>query len=253
MMRFSPQLRDLSWVVARPIAHRGLHDKKNGILENTQSAFAAAMAGNYAIECDLQLTADGEAVVFHDHVVDRLCDGTGMVHHLSTKAMKALPYRVGSDRVQTLAELLEQVDGNVPLIIEIKSLWNDDPTLTLRALTVLEPYAGPYCLMSFDPDVVQCLAEASPITVRGIVADRTHDADYAGLPVRRRVEMRRFDHLHRTRPHFVSFSFKELPWAPVQRIRAAGHPVISWTIRSAEQAALAQRHSDQITFEGFAP
>jgi glycerophosphoryl diester phosphodiesterase len=68
-MRFSPQLREFDWLVARPIAHRGLHNKKT-IIENTEGAFAAAIRGDFAIECDVQLSADGEAMVFHDDELD---------------------------------------------------------------------------------------------------------------------------------------------------------------------------------------
>ena len=49
----------LDWLIARPIAHRGLHDEARGIIENTPSAIAAAVAADYAIEIDLQVTADG--------------------------------------------------------------------------------------------------------------------------------------------------------------------------------------------------
>ena len=148
--------------------------------------------------------------------------------------------------------LLEQVNGKVPLVIELKSHWDGDETLALRALKVLEDYDGPYCLMSFDPDAIAAVATYSPSTVRGIVADRTVDSYYNSLPLRRRLEMRSFSHLTRTRPHFVSYYFRDLPFAPVQRIRAAGYPVITWTIRSEEQARVARRYSDQITFEGYA-
>jgi glycerophosphoryl diester phosphodiesterase len=252
MMRFTPQMRDLSWLVARPIAHRGLHDKTQRVLENTESAFAAAIASNYAIECDLQITRDGEAVVFHDETLERLTQTEGLLKHHTTRQLKALNYRVGTDRMQTLAELLEQVDGKVPLVIELKSHWDHDESLALRVLKVLEDYEGPYCLMSFDPDAIAAVATYSPSTVRGIVADRTVDSYYSALPLQRRLELRHFSHLSRTRPHFVSFYFRELPFAPVQRIRAAGHPIITWTIRSAEEAKIARCYSDQITFEGFA-
>jgi glycerophosphoryl diester phosphodiesterase len=250
-MRFSPQLRALDWLVAKPIAHRGLHNKAAGVLENTSSAFAAAIENNYAIECDLQLTADGEAIVFHDHVLDRVIDGSGHVNAFTTREIKALKYRIGNDTAQTLGDLLDQVCGQVTLVIEIKSLWNDDATLALRALKVLQSYSGPYCLMSFDPDIVAFLAEVSPRTVRGIVADRTIDPVYQLLPMAKRLEMRSFSHLPSTRPHFASFDYKELPFAPVQKIRAAGHPVLSWTIKSEAAAQMARRYSDQITFESY--
>jgi glycerophosphoryl diester phosphodiesterase len=252
MRRFSPQLRALDWLVARPIAHRGLHNKTDGILENTASAFAGAVAGNYAIECDLQLTGDGEAVVMHDETLDRVMDGTGWVRDHSVRELKALAYRVGSDRVQSLGDLLDQVAGQVTLVIELKSNFDSDVRLAVRALDVLAGYDGPCCLMSFDPVLVQAVAEMSPHTVRGITADRTTDSYYRALPFSQRLNLRHMDHLDKTQPHFISYYFRDLPFVPVQAIRAAGHPIITWTIRNKNEEQLARRYSDQITFEGYA-
>ena len=252
-MRFTPQLRAFDWLVARPIAHRGLHTKSKGIIENTVSAFEAAIRGNYAIEFDVQLTADGEAIVFHDDDLDRLTETKGPVKALTTKALQKVKLKATSDRMQTLAELLEQVDGRATLVIELKSLWDSDDALAKRALQVLESYDGPYCLMSFDPDVIACLCALSPQTVRGIVADRTTDPYYNALPVAKRYSMRTFGHLAETQPHFVSYYWRELPFEPVTEIRNAGHPVITWTLRSKEEASQALRYCDQITFEGYTP
>jgi glycerophosphoryl diester phosphodiesterase len=165
--------------------------------------------------------------------------------------MKALTIRRSTDHVQTLAELLAQVKGQVPLIIEIKSHWDGDERLAARALEVLRGYQGPYCVMSFDPDVIAAVRRISPGTIRGIVAERAFDSYYDFLPLRMQMELRTFSHVSRTRPDFVSLYFGDLPWAPVTALRAAGMPVISWTIRSGDEAWTARRHSDQITFEGF--
>lgn len=243
----------LDWLVARPIAHRGLHDVSRGIVENTASAFAGAIAGGYAIECDLQLTADGEAVAFHDETLERLAGRQGWVKNLAAADMRKLAIVNSNDHVQTLAELLEQVGGKVPLLIELKSHWDGNDALAARALDVLQGYRGPHGLMSFDPDLVEALRGRSPLTVRGIVADRGIDEYYNFLPLERRLELRSFSHVARTEPHFVSFYFRDLPFAAVTKLREAGHPVISWTIRSPEEAALALQHSDQVTFEGFLP
>ena len=250
-MRFTPQMRALDWLVARPIAHRGKHNKAAGVLENTASAFQHAIDGNYAIECDLQITADGEAVVFHDETLDRLTDQKGLLRNHSTNALQKLPLRIGTDHMQTLGEFLDQVSGRVPLVIELKSHWDRKVDLAVRALKVLESYAGPYALMSFDPDLVAAVAELSPRTIRGITADRTVDPYYESLTVSRRLEMRSFSHLPRTQPHFVSYYFRDLPFAPVQAMRAAGHPIITWTIRTPEQERIARRYSDQVTFEAY--
>jgi glycerophosphoryl diester phosphodiesterase len=242
-----------SFITTRPIAHRGLHDLSKGVVENTASAFAAAIAGGYAIECDLQLTSDGEAVVFHDEHLERLTEGHGLVKEKTAAEMKALAIRRSPDHVQTLGELLAQVKGQVPLIIELKSHWDGDERLAARVLSVLEGYGGPHCLMSFDPDVVAAVRRMSPGTIRGIVAERAFDSYYDSLPLKTQIELRTLSHVGRTRPDFASLYFGDLPWAPVTALRAAGLPVISWTIRSAAESWTARRNSDQITFEGFLP
>ena len=251
-MRFSPQMRDLRWLVDRPIAHRGLHNKAKGIIENTGSAFAGALAKDYAIECDLQLTADGQAIVFHDDSLDRLTTSKGMVNEFRVKQLQKVEITNSTDRMQTLGELLDQVAGRVTLIIELKSLWDGNIAIALQALKVLQSYNGPCALMSFDPDLIAVVAHHAPHTVRGITADRAVDTYYSRLALRRRLGLRNFTHLQQTRPHFISYYFRDMPFPEVQNIRALGHPVISWTIRNKEQAAQARRWSDQITFEGFA-
>jgi glycerophosphoryl diester phosphodiesterase len=246
-MRWSPEMRRLDWLVRRPIAHRGLHG--GAAVENTAGAFEAAIAGGYAIECDLQLAADGEAVVFHDETLERLTLETGAVRGRTAEDLKAAKFKKSADRIQTLGEMLAQVAGRTPLVIEIKSDWDGDETLAARAIEVLAPYAGPYALMSFDPDVVEAVRALSPETIRGIVADRGVDAYYNLLPFARRIELRTMSHIARIEPDFISFYHGDLPWAPVQRFRATGAPVITWTARAPEQAS---RYGDQITFEGFA-
>lgn len=243
--------RAVDFISARPIAHRGLHDWRRGVIENTRSAFAAAIAKGYAIECDLQITKDLEAVVFHDEILDRLTERKGFVRDLTTAEMKEVPMRLTSDKVQTLAEMLEQVNGQVALVIELKSHWDGDERLVDRALAVLKDYKGPYCLMSFDPDIIEAVRRKSPDTIRGMVSDRAFDPYYWHLGQKRMMELRTYSHVARTQPDFVSFYFDELPFAPVEELRRNGMPLISWTIRSPEQERVARRFSDQVTFEGY--
>lgn len=252
-MRFTPQIRALEWLVRQPFAHRGLHDQANGAVENCETAFAAAISHGFAIECDVQLTADGEAVVFHDDCVDRLLDAKGTVKTLTTQTLKAAAFKHGNDRVQTLAELLEQVDGACPLLIEIKSLWDDDDTLADRTVAALAAYKGPCAIMSFDPDKVARVAAIAPALTRGITADRVIDSSYDPLPISQRIALREMSHLPESQPHFISFDFHQLPFLPVTELRAFGIPVLTWTIRSAAEAQQARRWSDQITFETFIP
>ena len=251
-MRWSPELRRLDWLVARPIAHRGLHDVKAGIVENCESAFAAAIAGKYAIECDLQLSSDGEAIVFHDDTLDRLTEAKGPVELRTAAELKKLAFKSGKDRIQTFAELLEQVDRSVPLIVEIKTNWDGNIRLVDRAAKAADGYRGPLAFMSFDPKSIARLRQIGTARPAGIVADRATPAWYPELTPRERLSMRQFLHAGATRPDFISYFWQDLPFPPVSRFRAEGHPVICWTIRNREAASKALRYCDQITFEGYA-
>ncbi len=237
----------------RPIAHRGLHDHQHGTIENTRTAFQHAIDHGYAIECDLQLTADDDAVVFHDLTLDRLATTQGIVRDFTMAQLTNINLKSTTDHMQSLYALLQQVNGVVPLIVEIKSRWDGNIMLAERAALLIENYRGPVALMSFDPSQIAFLQRHFNHIPRGIVADRVHDAEYEKLSLARRLSLRNFEHIEETRPHFVSYDHNKLPYAPLQQMRAAGIPIICWTIKSLEQAFRALRYSDQITFEGFLP
>ncbi|MFO1090142.1 MAG: glycerophosphodiester phosphodiesterase family protein [Hyphomicrobiales bacterium] len=244
---------DLSWLIARPITHRGLHDRRQGVVENSASAFARSIEAGYAIECDLQVTAEGEAVVFHDDTLVRMTGAEGRVADKTVAELQRLPLLGGADHMQTLPELLAQVKGRVPLVIELKSRFDGDMRLVSRAAELVAAFDGQASLMSFDPAVVTWLARNAPAIPRGIVADRMMDEEWRPLPVARRLAMRHLDHLPQSRPHFLSYEAAGLPCGIARAFRHAGRPVICWTIRSEQQAMRARRYCDQITFEGFIP
>ena len=251
-MRRAPAVRSLGWLVERPIAHRGLHDARRGIIENTAGAFAAAMRRNYAIECDLQLSADGEAMVFHDAELDRLTTATGPVIARTAAELQRMALRGSGDRIQTLQELLDQVNARVPLVIELKSHWDGSLALVRRTAEVIAGYEGPLALMSFDPYLVAGMVELAPRVPRGVVAERESLMEVR-LGLARRLELRHVTHVDRSRPHFLSYHADGLPFGPPRAFRQAGLPVICWTVRDAATASRARRYADQITFEGFLP
>src|SRR5437870_2647217 len=141
----------IEWLIARPVAHRGLHDAAAGIIENTPSAFTAAIAANYAIECDLQLSADGEAMVHHDDALGRLTEGSGRLDAMTAAQLRCVAFHGVGDRMMSVGDLCDLVDGRVTLLIEIKSRFDGERRLGARAAAVLSRYAGPAALMSFDP------------------------------------------------------------------------------------------------------
>src|SRR3954452_19841506 len=169
----APRMRAPDWLTARPVAHRGLHDRARGIIENMPGAASAAIAGNFAIECDIQLTADGEAMVHHDDELGRLTEGSGALLDKSAAELRAVHFKNTAERMMTLTDLCDLVAGRVPLVIEVKSHFDGDRKLVKRMAEVLSSYKGPAVGISFDPDQVAALREIIPSRPHGIVAE--HD------------------------------------------------------------------------------
>ena len=244
-----------SWLTARPVAHRGLHDEAAGIIENMPAAAAAAIAGKFAIECDIQLTSDGEAMVHHDDELGRLARGSGALLQRTAAELKAVSFNNTSERMMTLADLCTMVGGRVPLVIEVKSHFDGDRRLVRRMAEVLSCYDGPAVGMSFDPDQVMALRELIPARPRGIVAERHYTAeDWPDASPTQRWEMKHLHHAFRTQPDFVAYWVDELPSpAPWIARNVFGRPLLTWTVRTAQQRARAAQHADQMIFEGFRP
>lgn len=248
-------MRAPDWLTARPVAHRGLHDAARGIIENMPAAAQAAVAGNFPIECDIQLTADGEAMVHHDDELGRLTEGSGALLGKIAAELKAVRFKDTDERMMTLADLCALVAGRVPLVIEVKSHFDGDRKLVKRMAEVLAGYSGPAVGMSFDPDQVLALREIMPNLVRGIVAEHDYtETDWPEASPAQRRGMTHLRHAFRTRPHFVAYWVNELPsLAPWIARHVFGLPLLGWTVRTPEQRARARRHADQMIFEGFLP
>ncbi len=244
-----------AWLTARPIAHRGLHDKASGIIENSPSAALAAISHGFGIECDVQLTADGEAVVFHDFELDRLTTSTGRVDQLTAAAVGSLHMRGTADTVMPLADFIGLVAGRVPLVIEIKSRFDGDLRLARRVAEIVKDSKSPIALKSFDPAIVAALHDLTPDHARGIVAMQDYSyPDYEACTADEKRAMANLLHFTTSKPDFVSWRVRDLPSAAPYLCRAAlGLPVMTWTVRTADDRALADAHADQMVFEGFLP
>jgi glycerophosphoryl diester phosphodiesterase len=248
-------MRAPDWLTARPVAHRGLHDRTCGVIENMPAAAAAAVAANFAIECDIQLTADGEAMVHHDDELGRLTEGAGALLGKTAAELKQVAFKDTPEKMMSLGDLCALVAGRVPLLIEVKSHFDGDRKLVARMAEVLASYNGPAAGMSFDPDQVIALRELMPSGPRGIVAEREYtEADWSEATPAQRRGMLHLRHAFRTRPHFVAWWVDELPAAaPWIARNIFGCPLLTWTVRTPEQRANAARHADQMIFEGFLP
>ncbi|WP_127523167.1 glycerophosphodiester phosphodiesterase [Mesorhizobium sp. Z1-4] len=236
-------MSDLSWLTARPIAHRGLHDLNVSRWENTLSAFEAAVAGNFAIECDVHLAADGAPVVFHDGQLKRLTGEEGNTCDLTSVQLAELFVGGTQDRVPTLRQMLECVAGRVPIVIELKGIAGQDEGLVAEVGKLLSAYRGKAAIMSFDHWLVRRFAADAPGVPGGLTAvGNTQD----------RLEQH-FSMLAHN-PAFASFYAMELPNPFTEFMRHdLARPVITWTVRDRRAYDLTAAHADQMTFEGFNP
>jgi len=238
------------WLTARPIAHRGLHDHAAGVIENTASAFRAAIAAGYAIECDIQISADGEAMVFHDDGLERLTETSGPVSAVAAAELKRVAFRSTADRMLSLGELCELVAGRSTLVIEIKSRFDGDVRLAARAVSVLAGYRGLAAVMSFDPEPVAAVRRAAPKLPRGVVAMRRAPDD----PAAGTSALAYARHLLAAWPQFLAYRVADLATPPPLLARHVLRlPLLTWTVRTADERARTARHADQIIFEGFRP
>ena len=240
------------WLTARPIAHRGLHDVARGRIENTLAAAEAAIAGGFAIECDVRLSRDGEAVVFHDATLDRLMWANGPLEAHTVSELRGLRFKGTSEPMPTLRDLLALLAGRTPLICEIKSEFDGDMRLSDRVAALADEYAAPLALKSFDPDIIAHLRARGVTNPLGMVAEAIYEGDYwRGLRAEQKQDCAAFLHYPRTRPDFLSWRVDDLPHPTPALLRAlAALPVMVWTVRTAEEKRRARMWADQIVFEG---
>ena len=239
-------------LLARPIAHRGLHGP--GAPENSREAIRAAAEAGYGIEIDVQLTADGRAAVFHDATLDRMTARTGRIRDLPAAELAAIPL-AGGGTIPMLEDALAAA-GAAPVLIEVKDQSGD---LSAAGVGPLEAavaraaaaHGGPVAVMSFNPHAVQALRYLAPDLPRGLTTCAFAPEDWPGVPPERLADLRAMAALDPAGAAFVSHDRRDLPAAAP--LRARGLPVLTWTVRSPAEAAAALRHADQITFEGFRP
>ena len=241
------------WLTARPVAHRGLHDAALGVIENTPSSVMAAVAANYAVEVDLQITADGEAMVHHDDALGRLTDGRGPLQAIDAAELRRVPFKTTADHMISLGELCELVAGRVTLVLELKSHFDGDWRLPMRVVEVLSRYSGPVAVMSFDPGHMAAIRHAAPGLRRGLVAEissRPQHQDFSWF----RSSAAYLRAVLEARLQFLAYSVRDLPSpVPLTGRHIFGLPLLTWTVRSEEDRARARRWADQIIFEGFRP
>lgn len=240
------------WLTKTPVAHRGLHDIAKGVPENSRLAFQKAIEGGYAIELDVRITGDGQAVVFHDAVLDRLCGKPGRVADMTLAALKRETLLGTAETVPSFRDVLDLVQGRAPLLVEIKK-DNAEPAGKLEAAVanMLRHYPGPVAVQSFSPRTVKWFRDNAPQFVRGQIACAMSDMGKNLNWYQRLALAWMLNHFH-GEPMFLAYDVNDLPAPLTARYRARHMPVVSWTVRTPEQRARAAAHADNIIFEEMA-
>lgn len=246
-----------------PLAHRALHDRAAGRPENSLSAVRAAVAAGYGIEIDLQLSQDGEAMVFHDATLSRVARARGSVGARTAAALGRIALRRSThgDTIPTLSEVLQEVAGKVPLLIEVKDQADGGSGVgvgpleaaTARALADWDNAADWVAVMSFNPGSVAAMATAAPAIPRGLTTWAWPRVRTPRLRARLRDQLRSIEAFDDLSASFVSHDVADLDRPRLADLRAQGAAILCWTVRSARVEARARRYAHNITFEGYLP
>ena len=145
-------------------AHRGLWSAN--VPENSLAAFMLAAKAGYGIELDIQLSKDGRIVVFHDSNLKRMCGVDRKVCDTTLEELKTLRLLGTNQQIPTLVEVLQLIDGRVPLLIELKG-EDIDTTLCSKAAKILDNYRGVFCIESFNPVMLSWFKSYRPRYARG--------------------------------------------------------------------------------------
>ncbi len=236
------------WLTGHVYAHRGLHGTlPDGrmLAENSPGAIAAAAERGLGAECDVQRSADDQAMVFHDWELDRLTDERGPVSKRTAAQLAAIPLAGSGETIIPLAEMLERIAGRVPVLVEIKSRASVPHAPLCRAVSdaIGRMRAGNVAVMSFDPRVGAWFARFAPDIVRGLIVTEEGERGWQGR-LKRSLAMRH------ARPDFLAVDIRDLPSAFAARWRASGVPVLSWTVRSPALRQRAALYADAPIAEG---
>ncbi|MEM6739303.1 MAG: glycerophosphodiester phosphodiesterase family protein [Pseudomonadota bacterium] len=244
-----------SGFLACPIAHRALHGP--GAPENSRAAMQAAIAHGFGIEIDLQLSADGVAMVFHDDKLDRLTAENGPVRARDAAELGRIDLDFTAEGIPTFAEILRLIDGRVPLLVELKDqsgmLGPSDGRLEAAASDDVSGYDGPLAFMSFSPDMVGHVAETAPERPRGLVTCAFRPHAWPTLPVEHLSALARIEAAEAVGASFISHQWTDLHSARVAELKADGRAILCWTIKSAAEEVQARQIADNITFEHYIP
>lgn len=235
-------------------AHRGLHDQNQAMPENSLTAFAAAVAAGYGIELDVQISREGVPVVFHDYTLDRICGRPGNVKEMTLPELQACHLSETAETIPSLEQVLQLVDGRVPLIVEIKG-ESADATICSRIHALLQNYQGDYVIESFNPLYLSWWRRHAPSVLRGQLSANLQQASgkSLGIKLQRWLVTNLLSNCY-TRPDFIAYKWQDVGLLSFRLCRNLFQaPSVLWTITDYNTFRKMQQVGDAFIFEGFLP
>ncbi|MCR5684789.1 MAG: glycerophosphodiester phosphodiesterase [Lachnospiraceae bacterium] len=231
-------------------AHRGLHTKDMSVPENSMAAFKAAVDAGYGIELDIQFSKDDQIVVFHDETLNRVCGVDGRLDAFTYDELKKMGLSGTDEHIPLFSEVLELIDGRVPLLVELKSC-RKNKLLCEKALPMLRAYKGDFCIESFSPIIVKWFRKNAPDILRGQLSAPVDDfREY--IPAFIAFILSRCFTNFLSRPHFISYN-KVKPPMSVRLSEKLGAMRYVWTVRPADDIRTLEKINDAVIFEYYTP
>ena len=231
-------------------AHRGLHNGERA--ENSLSAFRAATEAGFGIELDVQLSKDGELVVFHDGTLDRVCGISGKVIDFTADELSKMKLSGTEDGIPRFSEVLSLVNGRVPLLVEIKEGMSGTPVAE-AACKLLSEYDGPFIVESFNPLALKTVKKNLPKIPRGFLSQRYFDEEKFRKPLYFALQSLLLNFV--CRPAFISYNHKHASAFGLRFVRRFfGAATVAWTVCSPEDEKRAYENGfDGVIFEKYNP
>ena len=234
------------------VAHRGLWSPK-GAPENSLAAFEAAVDGGYGIELDVRLSSDGEVMVFHDAGLERMCGAQGKLGERTSQELSALRLKDTREPIPTLRQVFDLVAGRALIHVELKTRPGEEGPLDRAVAALVDTYTGPIAIIGFNAHSHAWWAQHRPHMLRGLDSYSYADEAALRLPEVDRLGLQNLEHVGTAKPHFLALGVDMLASQPAHWARAAGFPIVAWTLRSQDQWNALGAHADNLIFEGFRP
>lgn len=236
------------WLTEKPIAHRGLHNAAEGVIENSMTAFEHAIKAGIPIECDIHLSSDLQPVVFHDATLLRLTGDARRLCDVSLSELNKISLTGSDDQIPNLQSVLDLVAGQVPLVIEMKQSPFGHKILAQQVWNILKDYQGRYCIQSFDPFMLKWFHHHAPQVTRGQLSMKSPPKK---MPAYRKFMMRHMLLNALSKPHYIGYDCHDIHWWVVQRAVKGNMKLLAWTVSDIQQLKHARQYADNVIFENL--